>query len=881
MSTYVRSLHTIDKTWIAAVGGKGANLGEMIKAGFPVLPGFCITTTAYQAMLDASPNVKELIEKLEHLDPKGHEEIQVLGQQIRDAIRSVQIPEEMIESITKAWEEHGENNAYAIRSSATAEDLSTASFAGQQDTYLNIKGKEALIRSIQSCWASLFSDRAILYRFKNGFDHRSVQLAVVVQQMANPDVSGIMFTADPVNGDRQTTTIDASFGLGEALVSGLVTPDFYKVRENEITEKQVSQKTTAMFLNPEGDTVAINLPAKRQTTQALTEEQMLELSQLGRRVQSHYGMEQDIEWCFVDDQFYLLQTRPITSLYPKPDMDDDQLHVFFSFGHQQMMTDPISPMGISVLKIFPEQLGNDDARTAEVGGRLYMDSTKALQSDIGKFSFMSIMKDMDEQMAQAVSKIMQRSEFQAKGESASNSEQSSDVMEQMIPQFTQILQDLFEADGESAWNEAESYKRESLETLNANLQNTSGAERIAAIENDLAELIKGLRTHDIHYAITGMVSYKLLTTLMDWWLDYSEDAFIKLGKSLPYNVTSDMNLFIGDLADQAREHPELIHYMRETNNENFYQGLESVSGGEAFKQELDRFLTYYGARCPGEIDLARPRWYEKPHMLISSILGHIDNTKPGEHHERFDQGRIEAEEAAESILAQLPDKPNGPFKHKIISRLITVYREFMGMREHHKHVLILLMEVVKKALLEEADQLVQAGKIQRKEDIFYLTLSEVKHLLEECEEDAQALIDTRKETYQYYERLTPPRVMTSEGEIIFGGQEQQEVPEGTLVGTPVSPGIIEGYAKVVNDPNNVTLNDSSILVATFTDPGWTPLFQQAKGLVLEVGGLMTHGTVVAREYGIPAVVGVEKAMEQIQDGQWICVDGSNGYVTIE
>ena len=339
---------------IALVGGKGANLGEMAHAGFPIPAGFCLTTTAFQRFMAASPEMERLYTLLDTVTAGDVETVRRVGQRVRQELLQIPIPAEVIDSVRTSWQEIGVEDAYAVRSSATAEDLPDASFAGQQDTYLNIIGEAALLDAVRRCWVSLFTDRAILYRSQNNFPHREVQLSVVIQKMVMSEISGILFTADPLTGHRHTLTIDASFGLGEALVSGLVSPDSYRVdkRTRTILNRQITDKRIAIFPEKNGGTRQEALSPAQQKQTVLTDDQILSLTEMGCQVETHYGAPQDIEWAIANGQIYLLQARPITSLYPIDGLTspDDSLHVFFSMGHQQNMTRAMPNLSLSTFQ---------------------------------------------------------------------------------------------------------------------------------------------------------------------------------------------------------------------------------------------------------------------------------------------------------------------------------------------------------------------------------------------------------------------------------------------------------------------------------------------------------------------------------------------------
>ena len=348
MGCYVLGFQEIDQTQVAVVGGKGAHLGELSRIeGIRVPAGFCVTTDAFQRIMAEAPSIDDRLDRLSRLKPDDREAIRALSAEIRRTLEAIAIPDDLAAAITRPLARLGEQAAYAVRSSATAEDLPTASFAGQQDTYLNVVGPAAILQHVSRCWASLFTERAVTYRLRNGFDHRKVHMAVVVQQMVFPQAAGILFTADPVTGNRKVASVEASFGLGEALVSGLVNADVYKVRDGEVVARAVATKQLAIHASPAGGTQEQAIEPERQEQPALTDAQVVRLAQLGRRIEAHFGRPQDIEWCLVDDDFQIVQSRPITTLFPIPAAGDRENHVYVSVGHQQMMTDPMKPLGLS------------------------------------------------------------------------------------------------------------------------------------------------------------------------------------------------------------------------------------------------------------------------------------------------------------------------------------------------------------------------------------------------------------------------------------------------------------------------------------------------------------------------------------------------------
>jgi len=878
----------IDRTNLSEVGGKGANLGEMAKAGFPVPPGFCITTSAYRDFIAASSEMDRFFDLLDQLKPDQPEEIIKLGKLIRDHLLTIPISQTVKLSILDAWKVLGEEKAYAVRSSATAEDLPTASFAGQQETYLNVKGIDQLLQAVRKCWSSLFTNRAIIYRIKNGFGHRSVYLSVVVQQMIFPEVSGLMFTVDPVTGHRNIISIDASFGLGEALVSGTVAADSYQVLKGMIIKKQIAEKKIAIYPITEGGTITRELAPELRKKQALTDDKILELAQLGQEIEKHYCSEQDVEWCLAGNKFYILQSRPITSLYPIPKVYDNKLHVFLSVAHLQMMTDAMKPMGISVFRgIFP--IGKDSISfpnpvITEAGDRLFFDVTPLLYNKTFRRYFIWRIAIVDELMRDALAKIVSSKIFQQ--EAKANKDTAMQVFKlfkPMLPLYLKgipvIVNNLFFLEPSGVIERATAPLEHIIDKYRYSIMQVSGLERIKKVQESTGKLLQELNG-SMMYVLLSFIVLPIANRLTRLWLGEGLDVGT-LSKSPPGNVTSEMGLMIGDLADTARKYPEVVDYLQRAEDNTFYQGLSKVKGGDIFRVELDRFMELYGMRCPGEIDISNIRWWEAPTLLVPSIINHIKNNTPGEHRNRFREGRKEAQEAIQKLLERIGKTPVGSLKTRIMSRLLLIYRNSTGLREFPKYVIVRFFDIYRQAILAEARVLHQRGILEREEDVFYLYLDELVALLEKrFNKDLKELIDSRKRAYQQYQKMTPPRVMTSEGEVITGVRSDIEAPEGALIGTPVSAGVAEGYVKVILKPEAAKLTKGDILVAPFTDPGWTPLFYSVEALVVEIGGMMTHGSVIAREYGIPAVVGIENATKILKDGQYVRVDGTRGFVQV-
>jgi rifampicin phosphotransferase len=859
---YVLDLRDVDEMHVAVVGGKGAHLGGLSRIeGVHVPGGFCVTTDAFQRIMALAPSIHDRLQRLSGLNPDDREAIRTLSAQIRRSIEGVVIPADLTAEITRALVPFGEQAAFAVRSSATAEDLPTASFAGQQDTYLNVVGPAAVLQHISRCWASLFTERAVTYRQRNGIDHRTVHMAVVVQQMVFPYAAGILFTADPVTGNRKVATVDAGFGLGEALVSGLVNPDVFQVRDGKVVARSIAAKQRAVHALPTGGTREMAIDSRRQAQPALTDAQVVRLVQLGRQIEAHFGRPQDIEWCLADDGFQIVQSRPITTLFPIPETDDQDSHVYVSVGHQQMMTDPMKPLGLSMWRLTAM------VPMHEAGGRLFVDVTRRLASPASRAGLLDLMGRGDPLVRDALETVLERDDFAPSIPDTGPGRPAPGGPPAAIETDPAIVTGLIER------------SQASIAALEHDIRTKTGTVLfdflLEAFEEHKRVLSDPLNLQAI---MAGMEATWWLNDKLREWLG-EKNAADTLTLSAPDNVTSEMGLALLDVADVIRPHTEVVTFLQGVEDDGFLDELAKLTGGTESRDAIEAYLDRYGMRCVGEIDITRPRWRERPTTLVPVILDNVRNFEPGAARRRFEQGRHKAQKKEQDVLARLRALPDGDRKADETKRMIDRVRTFIGYREYPKYGIISRYFVYKQALLAEAERLVQAGVLGEKEDIFFLTFQELHDVVRTNQVDDQ-LIQQRKDAFRSYHALTPPRVLTSDGEAVTGAYRRDDVPADALIGLPVSAGTVEGRARVILDMAEADLEAGDILVTTFTDPSWSPLFVGIAGLVTEVGGLMTHGAVIAREYGLPAVVGVDQATRRIRDGQRIRVHGTDGYIEI-
>jgi len=870
MNSFVFDLHELDATKQEIAGGKGANLGELIKVdGVHVPEGFCVSTDAFNRILSDAPPAKGLIDQISLLLPEDRAEIRTLSSELRTLIEGTTIPPDIREEIIRALLQRDEKTAYAIRSSATAEDLPGASFAGQQDTYLNVIGSEAILAHICKCWASLFTERAIIYRLQNGFDHRKIQMSVIVQTMVFSQASGILFTADPVTSNRKVLSIDATFGLGESVVAGVVNVDNYKVCNGKIVDKRISAKTRAVYAVKDGGTAESEVEHPFRDTQTLTDDQILALEHIGRKIERHFNAPQDIEWCLADDAFYIVQSRPITTLYPIPEANDQANHVYVSVGHQQMMTDAMKPLGLSLWKLTAAR------PMYEAGGRLYVDITHELASPATRAMIIDGLGKSDPLIQDALATIVDRGDFitpkpdEQKDQAAGQENKGAPRGHFQTPMENDpaVVSDLIR------------HSQTLLDDLKSGIREKSGTDLFDFILDDIQKLRKNFSDpKSIGVIMTAMNAPAWINDKMNEWLGETAAAD-KLSQSVPNNITSEMGLALLDVADVIRRYPDIVEYLQHVKDDNFLDGVLQFDGGKETRDAIIAFLDKYGMRCVGEIDITRTRWSENPATLIPVILSNVKNFARGASKQKFEQGRQEALKKEKALLEQLKALPDGARKAEETKQMIDRIRNFSGYREYPKYDIVNHYFVYKQALLKEAERLLQTNITHNKEDIYYLTFYELREVVRTNDVDYR-IITKRKEQYKLYEKLTPPRVITSDGEIISGEYKRGDLPSNAIAGLAVSSGVVEGRARVILNMEDAGIEDGDILVTAFTDPSWTPLFVSIKALVTEVGGLMTHGAVIAREYGLPAVVGVENATKLIKDKQRIRVHGTEGYVEI-
>ncbi|GHO97684.1 phosphoenolpyruvate synthase [Reticulibacter mediterranei] len=886
-------LNTLDANAIGQVGGKGANLGELIGAGLPVPDGFCVTTAAYD-LVSQQAGLEQLLDELAATHAGDIAHLEYYAAELRQRLGAVAIPSVLVEALRESYQQlaHDTPVAVAVRSSATAEDLPFASFAGQQDTLLNIISFDGLLDAVRRCWASLWNDRAVSYRASNNIDPRTVRLAVVVQRMINATVAGVLFTANPLTGRRRQAVIDASPGLGEAVVSGAVTPDHFVVntQSGEIVERRLGQKRLRVRALSGGGTEQQILDEIDETS-CLTDEQIRSLAMLGAQVESHFGAPQDTEWA-IDDagKLWLTQARPITTLYPLPadaPVNDEDARIYFSLNVAQGVYRPFTPMGASYFRLVasagaklagfpPRNVLAGPSFAQEAAHRLFLDVTPMFRSTFWRPALIGIMGQMEARSAPVFAQLAADPRF------APVPTPRRSVMRKLIPLLIRTrglpLLRMAQALLDPPLVRARfAYVQQQIRLWSQGPLETTPLKLLASAEGGARSLMPYMFPNLI--PIVGLVfglpalARRLLRGLA------TEDEIQTVRRGLPYNPTTEMDLQLWQLAQRLREDATIRVLFHEQEPAQLAQAYNVGSLPAPLQTGLSDFLALYGHRGVAEIDLGLPRWSEDPSYLLGMLANYIAlGDSEAAPDIQFQRSVQEAEAMAQTLIQRA--RRHGWLRGLLTSLCLHRLRELSGLREVPKFNIVLIFAGARRRLFAVGEELARCHRLEAAEDIFYITLVEAHEAL--AGRDMRAIVRERRSSYEReLGRRHIPRIMLSDGTepeaalTLAQGASQ----EGTLQGVPASPGVVTGKARVILDPAGARLEPGEILVAPSTDPGWTPLFFTASGLVMEMGGSMSHGAIVAREYGIPAVVGVSGAIERITTGQQITVDGSRGIIT--
>ncbi len=837
-SPLVAPLSHFKSTHLILAGGKGANLGELSNLGFAVPPGFIITTAAYDVLLQESGGYARLQNLLSSLNVDDAASVAEISQQIHDLFQQITIPTQITHEILNSYQQL-HNGPVAVRSSATAEDLPEAAFAGQQETFLNVLGEQALMEAVRACWMSLWSERAILYRARQKVDQTTVKLAVVVQEMALADVAGVMFTANPVNGARDEIIIDASPGLGEAVVGGLVTPDHYVInkRWRRVKEQQIGRREVMIRPKKGGGTEQTKQAEETINLPTLSVQAILKLSQLGVDIERHYGVPQDIEWAWIQDRtnvgkFYILQSRPMTAL-PEP------LKV-------SGLMRKVVPM---LAEMWPTRPYPLDMTTFT--GTIERAIGKLLVAMIGKSA-----PNPDESFREDDGVVVEFKPPQVRPT-------PSMLFTPWITMWRTRHYDVSRWENDPLLaefiNKAHVLEKRDLRSLTWNQNIETLQEALSLIPQ-----VMQLRERYLPQAVLGLAGLWLLL-----FLARRSDQFGTLVSGVK-TKTTETNQALEDLAEQIRAHPTLQDLFTRNDVQTLQSALQKSDPGQAFLKQFEVFLDKYGHRETA-LTISQPAWKDKPDNVLA-ILKVLAETEP-QQPKSYDAWQKARDELLSSSILGMRLLRNLFLKSLIKTRLLFQIRE-----DTHFYA-TMVQPTIRHVALELGRRLLEAGALDETEEVFHLQLNELEDLgkswppSEQTIQQMRSLVARRKAKRESLgnKPIVDPRFLTM--------PRQARVKDILLSGTSGSPGVATGPAKIVHDVSEFgKLRAGDVLVAPVTNPAWTPLFQRAVAVVVDTGGAASHAAIVAREYGIPAVMGTRNGTKELEDGQWIQVDGSRGQV---
>ena len=902
--TYIYPLAAPDVT-LSAGGGKGANLSRMARAGFRVPPGFVISTAAYRSFVAANDLQGVIETESAQLASGGLSAFEAASARIREAFANGQPPADVASAVKEAYSALAEeveepSPAVAVRSSATAEDLPDASFAGQQDTYLNVRGEGAVLEAVRACWASLWTARAMAYRARQEIGAEEVALAVVVQQMVPAEAAGVLFTVNPINGRDEEVVINATWGLGEALVSGRVNPDTIvadkatgKIDELDVGDKAVEVVPTGDRDGP-GGTGERQLPEERRRQASVTAEQVEALATMAREVEAEFGSAQDVEWAFAGGRLYLLQSRPVTAgaapvaddvpadLAPPgddawPPLEPGEPRPFDLWSQMDVgerWPEPVTPLTWSswydINQVSMEEMDavthlNEPALKSvawarRAYGRIYFNEGAMVHLYAAGYGMPGSM------IADAMGSygvLPERYQGWRWGTVLRRAPALARMMlgwERDVPKFEALFPQIDE------WVDA--FMVRDLDPL-------ADAELWGLIDQVWRpRLLEGL---DYHIKMTSMSSsaFSTLESLCERWLG-GRDVAHELLTGLTGVIAAEI---VPDLWEMTRllQEAELAPVVLEKEPARALATLRETEEARPFLEKLDAFLQRHGHRCMTEAEWLHPRWIEAPALVVEAIRGYLragNDFNPDDVEEKQRRQRVEATRQAEARL--------DPFRRRFFRSNLERAQRLLRMRDNGQHYLVKLLLPIRHIYATLARRWAARGWLEGDEQFFFLAEEEIEAVLatgapEAAGLELEAIAAERRAAYDYWFTVPAPEMLDPEGRPLAVSDDEEETPG--LSGIAASRGIVEGTARVILQPSQAAqIEPGSILVTRATDPGWTPVFSVIGGLVLEIGGQLSHGAIVAREYGLPAVVNVPGATERIADGQRIRVDGTAGRV---
>ncbi|KAK8803756.1 hypothetical protein WA158_001450 [Blastocystis sp. Blastoise] len=916
MNYLINIENTVGEPSVNELGGKGASLVKLAQGGFPVPEGFIITTDGYRAFV----NKLHLNEKYATLHEKVDftlEDAESISNEIKDLFSISPFPEEYANEMQEFIQKLRDNalfdiNLVAIRSSATTEDLGDASFAGMHDTILNVPiNKEDIEKAVIQCWASLYTPRAILYRYEKKFPIIDTSIAVVVQRMIPSEKSGVIFSCDPQTSSREHISLDGVIGLGEALVSGMVSTDHWSIRKHypvakdttelRIVESTINTQEFALFTKKEGGTEKRELGEEGKKA-CFTEEEIYKISQYAVDIEKYYQKPMDMEFCIYKDKMYIVQARPITTLIElPPEMDplsplfDSKFRCCASFNYIQMLVDPIDYLSFSLNN---HSDVNSYYYNKYIGGYPYTDMSPLLKSSSWRNGMIATYQNMfDKEIGNSIQEWY-TSDFAYYEDTVSNVAFNA-YMKTIYPDFFKILFKyyLFGYNGDKIEKEAFDRFNQVMNMFNDYIDREEKGEKPLTLKeiydipfnsiyilHNLAPffMIFSLCENKVKNILTKnkmdiSLEEKMcggrkenLASQMDYQISQLHLLMLRCNEDDKKFIEHIQNLFVED--DMDEDEGELKSYIASLK-ESTYKSHQD------FYTQYMAFMKVFGRRGPGEIAIIKPRYENKPSILLKTVL---NTSFEGVEHRSPEALEQEADRVVEEVCSKLSRRDTSNLRYYLKPARLS-----FTFREHNKYFTISHYYLYRRKVLEYAKDLKEKNLIKDIHDIFHFSIEELLQIDEGTIDYTTVIpaIYKRKAIYEKGFITPPPRLIVSPYAAFVNVSEQTKqellnLPENILKGMPTSAGIVEGRAVVVTDPREGHLQKGDILVAQATDPGWTPLFVPSAAVVIAIGGPLTHGSIVAREMGIPCVVNVQNLMEKVKTGMRIKVDGSKGTVEI-
>ncbi|CAF4170603.1 unnamed protein product [Rotaria sp. Silwood2] len=913
---FVVNLDEEHATHLDIVGGKGANLAILFQRGFNIPHAFVITTNAFQYVLN-NEETKNILSIIDNIDIDNIKELEDVSYKIKQTISNINLSNDLINLIINHYNKLCEksnniNIDVAVRSSATAEDLPDNSFAGQHDTYLHVK-RDNLIDKIKECWASLFTAQAISYRKKSNIDHKIVKLAVVIQEMISSEVSGVAFTANPITGLRNEVIIDSTYGLGEALVSGLVTPDHYEIfidkYENiEIRVKNIGEKSIHIIGKSDGGTETLITDDNNKKIEALSDKYIIELAKLAKQIEKSYNYQpQDLEWSFNNEKLYILQARPITTLFPIPKNAHGQsdLRCLGSFGVVQGFLEPMTPLGESTIRTLlscflrilhinritsvEDDISSNPLRhhiCKSESNRLWIDITGVLTSPLVRFFPIA---RIDTGMGKIVNYLIRSKLFPVKSIFSSLKTLFFFLLF-FIPLYLKSIRNLIFP------RRAKRLFMNRLEKYHKFIDNgfeDENNQNFTDCVNHFQNILLVLPSSVIKYALPSLVPVVISLKILEKLAKNPIDA-LTLTRAVESNPTTEMNIMLWKLTILIRDNETTLKLFENQSTDNLVNINKNKTFDKNIQLAMDEFFHDYGCRGIGEIDIGRKRWSDEPQIVIEQIKNYLKIRNPDKAIDKIhDQSRQSAYEA----LSRIENDLRWPFiQRPLVNFLFNRLKILFSLRECPKfYGIIQTFGKCRHELIHKANLAVNEHFISHVDDIYFLYINELKSLAYDTDHKQYDKRDYWKNLiferrFEYTKQISCkriPLILLSDGTTYYDAttipdenNHNIELIEGEYIGSPVSPGVYEGKVRIVDDPMNSKLEPGEILVCTATDPAWTSLFPIVGALVLEMGGMLQHGAIVSREYGLPAVVGIANAKQIFHNGQRIQVNGSTGRVKI-